>query len=220
MRANVAVLAVAAVLLARPAFADGVAERVAALRVRFDEGRPQGRAFQQSVGRNLGILRDLTSRANRAGLDLPPVIIKGAPTLLSRKTIGFHRTEIPYALRASVMVKPRLMIINLETRDLDSETWHPSEDHPPIVKKLPRLFGGRALSRALIDVDVGREHVEEAFDAWTQAVEAGTHPAPRLRFVEIPAALARRVKATRVTGREPDRAQPGAPGTEPFPAPR
>jgi hypothetical protein len=218
MRANLAVLAVAAVLLARPAFADGVAERVGTLKARFTEGRAQGQALRATVGRNLEILRDLNARANQAGLDLPPVIIKGAPTLLARKTIGFHRLEIPYAIRASVMLKPRLVIVNLETRDLDSDTWHPSQDHPPLVK---RRFDGPRLSQILIDVDVAREHVEEAFDAWTQAVEAGTHPAPRLRFLETRPTKAARGKAARATGRQPEPPQavtPGAP--DPTAAPR
>jgi hypothetical protein len=155
------------------------------LKVRFDAGRPAGRAFELAVKQKLGVLRDLTRRAERAGIDLPPVLIKGNPSVQSRRIPGFGKGQILYATRASILLMPRKMIVRFESQDEDSEEWKPTEGMMPLHLNLPRFFADRAVRKHLLAADVTKERLEIAFDRWTQIIDAGT--GPRLKIMLDPA---------------------------------
>lgn len=167
--------------LASPAFGDPLQDRVTAIGTMLDARRPQGEALKRSVASHMGSLRDLSRRADRAGMSLPPLVVRGPVMQRLKNRVGFGSPHILVENRVSLLLGDKEVAFRFETREGDgAERWHPVKDQPMKVQKLPRRNADNAVLRMMIEHGIDAEDLDHAFDRWTQMVAFALVP-PELR---------------------------------------
>jgi hypothetical protein len=184
MRRILAVLLVMA--LASPAAADPLHDRVASIGAQLDARRPMGQALERTVARHMSSLRDLTKRAKLAGMNLPPVVVKGGHVGQLKPRLGFGSPYILKEMRVALMISPDSVATRVETREGDgAQKWETSNDQPMKMQKLPRFRADRAVVRMLVDSGVSAEAFDAAFDRWSQMISYALTPSPVEGAIEV-----------------------------------
>ena len=165
-------------LASMAAFADVSTERVQSIQKRLDARKGDGEALTRSIKTNFRVLRDVTRRATRAGLSLPPVIVKGGSRIATRPKVGFGAPIVVFEERASIQLTPDAIIWHTETRDTSEgqRQWEPKQGGQKMAVKLTRFRSDRIARRALMELGVNAQSLELAFDRWTQFLDKALEP--------------------------------------------